>query len=314
MKDVDFDLKKMMAAKDKAVKGLTGGIEFLFKKYGVEYVKGFGKLTGTNEVTADLTDGGSQVLNTKNVLIATGSDVAPLPPAPVDNDAGKIIDSTGALAMKEVPKKLAVIGGGVIGLEMGSVWNRLGSEVTVIEFLDGIVPSLDRQIAKDYQKILKKQGFNFKLGTKVTQTEVSDSGVALTMEPSKGGDAETLDVDVVLVSTGRRPYTEGLGLDTLGIQVRVWLACGFLCGRFCAVWSVREKRLGLFSPASRFFLLFVPGVCPSHPLLRPTNWAASTWTTSSRRVLPTSTPLETASLVPCSRTRPRRRASPRLRT
>ena len=131
-----------MKSKDKTVRQLTGGIEYLFKKYGVEYVKGFGALTGTNTVTANLTDGGTQELNTKNVLIATGSEVAPLPPCPVDNEGGRIVDSTGALSLKEVPKRMAVIGGGVIGLEMGSVYSRLGAEVTVIEFLDGIVPAV----------------------------------------------------------------------------------------------------------------------------------------------------------------------------
>lgn len=218
VKDVDFDLKKMMSAKDKAVRQLTGGIEFLFKKYGVDYVKGFGKLTGANQVTADLTEGGTQVLNTKNVLIATGSEVAPLPPCPVDNDVGRIVDSTGALSLKEVPKSMAVIGGGVIGLEMGSVWARLGAEVTVIEFLDGIVPAVDREIAKEYQKLLTKQGFKFMLGHKVTSSQVNGDNVTLSIEPSAGGDEQQLDVDVVLVATGRRPYTEGLGLDDLGVN------------------------------------------------------------------------------------------------
>jgi len=247
VKDVDFDLGKMMGAKDKAVRQLTGGIEFLFKKYGVDYVKGWGKLTGANQVTADLTEGGEQVLNTKNILIATGSEVAPLPPCPVDNDAGRIVDSTGALSLKEVPKKLAVIGGGVIGLEMGSVWNRLGAEVTVIEFLDGIVPAVDRQIAKEYQKLLKKQGFKFMLGHKVTESKVTDSGVTLSVEPSAGGDTQELDVDVVLVSTGRRPFTEGLNLEDHGISTdrlgRVEVDHEFKTGT-SGVWAIGDVIAG----------------------------------------------------------------------
>lgn len=215
---VTYDFGKMMGAKDKAVRQLTGGIEFLFKKNGVDYVKGAGSLSGSNSVTAALEDGSSQTLQTKNVLIATGSEVSPLPPCPVDNEAGRIVDSTGALALTEVPATMAVIGGGVIGLEMGSVYARLGTKVTVIEFLDGIVPAVDREIAKEFQKLLGKQGFKFQLSTKVTKSEVTGSGVTLTTEPSAGGDESTLDVDVVLVATGRRPYTEGLGLDALGIE------------------------------------------------------------------------------------------------
>lgn len=217
--DVTFDLDKMMDAKTKGVKGLTGGIEYLFKKYGVEYVKGHGKITKAGEVSATLNDGGNKTLKTKNILIASGSEPTPLPPVPVDNAKGMIVDSTGALSMKAVPKKMAVIGGGVIGLEMGSVWRRLGTEVTVVEFLDKIVPSMDTELGSKFQQILVKQGFQFKLGTKVTKSEVSGSGVKLTVEPSKGGAAEVLDFDVVLVATGRRPYTQGLGLQELGVKM-----------------------------------------------------------------------------------------------
>jgi dihydrolipoamide dehydrogenase len=216
--DVSFDLDKMMDAKAKSVKGLTSGIEYLLKKNGVTYVKGHGKITKPGEVAAALNDGGSTVLKTKNILIATGSEPTPLPPTPVDNAKGRIVDSTGALSLKTVPKKMAVIGGGVIGLEMGSVWRRLGAEVTVIEFLDRIVPSMDTETGQKFQAVLAKQGMKFKLGTKVTKSAVGAAGVNLTVEPSKGGAAESLDFDVVLVATGRRPFTSGLGLAELGIK------------------------------------------------------------------------------------------------
>ena len=216
--DVTMDIDKMLATKAKSVDGLTGGIEYLFKKYGVDYFKGKGKLTGPNSVGVALNDGGSESLDTKNILIATGSEVTPLPPVPVDNAGGKIVDSTGALDISKVPEKMAVIGGGVIGLEMGSVWSRLGAEVTVIEFLDRICPSMDQELTKKFQQILKKQGFNFTLKTKVVKSQVISDGVVLTTEPSKGGEAKEATYDVVLVATGRRPYTDGLGLEDLGIQ------------------------------------------------------------------------------------------------
>ena len=216
--NISMDVDKMLDTKAKSVSGLTGGIEYLFKKYNVEYFKGKGSLSGPNGVSVALNDGGSESLDTKNILIATGSEVTPLPPVPVDNDGGKVVDSTGALEISKVPEKMAVIGGGVIGLEMGSVWSRLGSEVTVIEFLDRICPSMDQELTKKFQTTLKKQGFKFKLKTKVTKSEVQGDGVVLTTEPSKGGDAKEDKFDVVLVATGRRPYTEGLGLENLGIQ------------------------------------------------------------------------------------------------
>lgn len=209
----------MMANKATAVRGLTGGIEGLFKKYKVTYVKGFGKLASPTSVSVNLNAGGEQVIEAKNIILAVGSEVTPLPTVPVDNAGQKIVDSTGALELKSIPKRLAVIGGGVIGLEMGSVWARLGSEVTVIEFLDTITPSLDKEISKSFQKILTKQGFKFKLGTKVTDTKIlGDGSVQLAIEPSKGGDKATFDADVVLVSTGRRPYTKNIGLEALGIE------------------------------------------------------------------------------------------------
>jgi dihydrolipoamide dehydrogenase len=216
--EVTMDVGKMMDSKAKAVVGLTGGIEYLLKKYGVDYFKGKGTITGPNAVNIALNDGGSESLDTKNILIATGSEVTPLPPVPVDNAGGKIVDSTGALDISKVPEKMAVVGGGVIGLEMGSVWSRLGSKVTVIEFMDGLCPSMDKETTKKFQTTLKKQGFKFQLNTKVTKSEIQDDGVLITTEASKGGKEKEEKYDVVLVATGRRPYTEGLGLEELGIQ------------------------------------------------------------------------------------------------
>lgn len=218
---VTMDVAKMQQSKASTVEGLTGGIEYLLKKYNVDYFVGTGSITSPNEVAVALNadpSGAPQTLPTKNILIATGSEVTPLPPVPVDNAAGKIVDSTGALEISSVPAKLAVVGGGVIGLEMGSVWNRLGSEVTVIEFMDGICPAMDKELTKKFQATLKKQGFKFKLKTKVVKSSVEADGVVLTTEPSAGGDATEEKFDIVLVATGRRPYTEGLGLESLGIQ------------------------------------------------------------------------------------------------
>jgi len=216
--DITMDIAKMQDSKAKTVKGLTGGIEHLLKKYKVDYLKGKGALSGPNSVDVTLNDGGSQTLDTKNILIATGSEVTPLPPVPVDNDGQKIVDSTGALEISEIPKTLAVIGGGVIGLEMGSVWSRLGTEVTVIEFMDRLCPAMDKELTKKFQSTLKKQGFKFQLNTKVMKSEVDGDGVTLTTEASKGGKEKTTKYDKVLVATGRRPYTDGLNLESLGIQ------------------------------------------------------------------------------------------------
>jgi len=208
----------MQANKAKSVDGLTGGIEFLFKKYQVDYVKGFGKVGGPNTVNVTLNEGGEQALTSKNIMMAVGSEVTPLPTCPVDNAGGKIVDSTGALEINQVPPRMAVIGGGVIGLEMGSVWNRLGSQVTVIEFLDRIVPSLDAEVSKKFQSILKKQKMKFKMGTKVMGAEVKGDSVTLKLENKKGKESEE-EFDVVLVAIGRRPFTKNLGLEELGIQL-----------------------------------------------------------------------------------------------
>lgn len=212
---VSLDLKKMLGRKDEVVDGLTKGIAFLFKKNKIQ------SLTGTAHISAPgtvvVTDGKAkeQTLTAKNILIATGSESMPLPG--VDVDEKKIVSSTGALDLASVPKHLVVIGGGYIGLELGSVWSRLGAKVTVVEFLDRIVPAMDTEVADEMFKILKKQGLEFRLSTKVTGAKNSKSGVSLTVEAASGGDTETIDCDIVLVSIGRRPFTEGLGLEELGV-------------------------------------------------------------------------------------------------
>ena len=216
--DITMDVAKMQESKAKTVSGLTGGIEHLLKKYKVDYIKGKGSLAGPNTVNVALNDGSSQSLDTKNILIATGSEVTPLPPVPVDNDGQKVVDSTGALDISTIPKTMAVIGGGVIGLEMGSVWSRLGTEVTVIEYMDRLCPAMDQELTKKFQSTLKKQGFKFQLKTKVMKSEVSDDGVTLTTEAATGGKEKTSKYDIVLVATGRRPYTDGLNVEALGIQ------------------------------------------------------------------------------------------------
>ena len=210
---VEIDLDTMHAEKSKAVKELTGGIEFLFKKNKVEWLKGLGTFTGPNTVKV-----GDRTVTAKNIIVATGSSVTPLPGVEVDNVKAKIVDSTGALALPGIPKRLVVIGGGVIGLELGSVWRRLGAEVIVVEFLDQILPGFDGEVRKESNKIFKKQGFEFRLSTKVTGAQVKGDTVSLTVEPAAGGTAETIEADAVLVSIGRRPNTEGLGLETIGLQ------------------------------------------------------------------------------------------------
>lgn len=214
---LEVDFPQMMKAKAKAVRGLTGGIEFLFKKNGVDYVKGKGTLTAANTIVASMNDGSEQTITTDKVIIATGSEPATLPGIDVDEEV--IVTSTGALDLKEIPKTMIVIGGGVIGLEMGSVYSRLGTEVTVVEFLDRLVPGTDNEIAKEFKKILTKQKFNFKMSTKCMGAKKTPEGVVLTVEPAAGGAQEELLADVVLVATGRRPYTEGLGLEALGVTM-----------------------------------------------------------------------------------------------
>ncbi|MFB0490614.1 dihydrolipoamide dehydrogenase [Methylobacterium sp. OAE515] len=212
-----LDLKKMMAFKDEGVAGNTKGVEFLLKKNKVETFHGTGRIAGAGRVEVVSEDGGNQMLETKSIVIATGSDVTRLPGVTIDETV--VVSSTGALELDRVPKKLLVIGAGVIGLELGSVWRRLGAEVTVVEYLDRVLPGMDGEVGKQFQRILTKQGIVFKLSTKVTGVEVGKKGGAsVTVEPAAGGAAETLQADVVLVAIGRVPYTEGLGLDTVGVQ------------------------------------------------------------------------------------------------
>ncbi len=211
----ELDLPTMQDQKAKSVVTLTKGIEFLFKKNKVDWVRGAGRLDGAGKVVVTGEDGAERTLESKNVVIATGSEPSVVPGVAVDQE--RIVDSTGALALPSVPKRLAVIGAGIIGLELGSVWRRLGSEVTVVEYLDRIVPGADAEVATAFQRILAKQGMTFKLGMKVTGADTAGEGVKLSLEPVKGGDAQTLEADVVLVAVGRRPYTEGLGLETVGV-------------------------------------------------------------------------------------------------
>ena len=210
----ELDLPTMHGQRIDAVKGLTGGIEFLFKKNKIDWLKGYAQFTSKDSVEV-----AGKAYRAKNIIIATGSSVTPLPGVDVDNDKQVIVDSTGALELAKVPDHMVVIGGGVIGLELGSVWRRLGAKVTVVEYLDQILPGMDGDVRKEANKILKKQGMEFKLKTKVTKAEVKGKKAVLTLEPAAGGDAETLEADVVLVSIGRRPNTDGLALDKAGLAV-----------------------------------------------------------------------------------------------
>ncbi len=214
--EVELDLDTMMSYKDETVKGLTSGVEFLFKKYKVTYLKGWGGFKDKNTVEVTGEDGSKQTVTGKNIIIATGSEPASIPGVEIDED--RVVSSTGALSLPGVPKHLVVIGGGYIGLEMGSVWARLGSDVTVVEYLDRIVPGMDGEIAKEFTKILTKQGMTIKTGTKVTGVEALKTKAKVTIEPADGGDAEVLDCDYVLVSVGRKPYTDGLNLDAAGVK------------------------------------------------------------------------------------------------
>ena len=209
-----LNLGQMMGQKTESVTALTKGIEFLFKKNKVDWLKGYAQFTGKDSVEV-----AGKAIRAKNIVIATGSSVTPLPGVEVDNDKQIIVDSTGALELAKVPGHMVVIGGGVIGLELGSVWRRLGAKVTCVEYLDQILPGMDGEVRKEANKIFKKQGFEYKLGTKVTGAEVGKSGVTLTVEPAAGGEAEKIEADVVLVSIGRRPNTEGLGLDKIGLEL-----------------------------------------------------------------------------------------------
>jgi dihydrolipoyl dehydrogenase len=208
---VELDLDAMHGTRLEAVKGLTQGIEFLFKKNKVEWLKGHATFE-----SADTVKVGDRTVRAKNIVIATGSSVTPLPGVAIDQE--RIVDSTGALELPEVPEHLVVIGGGVIGLELGSVWRRLGARVTVVEFLDQLLPGFDGDVRKESSKIFKKQGFEIRLSSKVTKAERKNGAVTLTVEPAKGGAGETIEASHVLVSIGRRPTTDGLGLEKAGLK------------------------------------------------------------------------------------------------
>ncbi len=214
-----LNLKKMMAHKDATVASNVNGVAFLFKKNKIDSFRGTGKVVGAGRVSVTGEDGKVEEIETKNIVIATGSDVAGIPGVKVDFDEKVIVSSTGALSLAKVPGHLVVVGGGVIGLELGSVWARLGAKVTVVEFLDTILGGMDGEVSKQFQRLLSKQGFEFKLGAKVTGVAKSKKGAAVTFEPVKGGAAETIEADVVLVATGRRPYADGLGLKEAGVEM-----------------------------------------------------------------------------------------------
>jgi len=217
IKDLSLDLATMQNHKNEVVTSLTKGIEGLFARNKVTYIRGRGKISNRGEVTVLADKGNSEIIKTKNIIVATGSDIMTLPGVEVDGK--KIINSDQAIHLDTVPKKLVVIGAGVIGLELGSVWRRLGSEVIVVEYLNKVLPPMDNEISTQFQKIMEKQGIKFKLASKVTKAEVKGKEVELNIEPASGGNAEKLKADVVLVAIGRKPYTENLGLQEVGVEL-----------------------------------------------------------------------------------------------
>ena len=240
---LSLDLAQMLKQKDEAVAGLTQGVEFLMKKNKVDVYLGAGEILSPTRVL--VTDaGGEKDLDTKNIVIATGSEVTPLPGVEIDEQ--QIVSSTGALSLPAVPKHLVVIGAGVIGLELGSVWRRLGAKLTVVEFLDRVLPPMDGEVSKQFQRILKKQGVDFKLSSKVTGAEKLKTKVKLTVEPAAGGAPETIDADAVLVAIGRRPYTQGLGLETVGVKTdkRGFIETDHFKTSVPGIWAVGDCILG----------------------------------------------------------------------
>ncbi|KII85484.1 hypothetical protein PLICRDRAFT_56719 [Plicaturopsis crispa FD-325 SS-3] len=216
---VELNLPQMLKAKDQSVTALTKGIETLFKQNKVDYIKGTASFVSPTRLSVQLNEGGETEVESKNIIIATGSEVTPFPGGAIEIDEKQIVSSTGALELQQVPEKLVVIGGGIIGLEMGSVWSRLGADVTVVEFLGAIGgQGIDEEVAKQFQKTLSKQKMKFKLNTKVLSAEKKDGKVFLSVEAAKGGKEETLEADVVLVAVGRRPLTDGLNLEAIGVE------------------------------------------------------------------------------------------------
>jgi dihydrolipoamide dehydrogenase len=215
--EVKLDLAAMQARKRKIVADLGKGIGFLLEKNGIQTLIGAGRIAAPGQVVVTDSDGAETILETAKILIATGSETTPLPGVAIDED--RIVSSTGALAFESVPERFVVVGAGVIGLELGSVWSRLGAQVEVIEFLDRILPGMDGEIAKQTQRVLSKQGLSFRMGHKVSDARVDAEAVTLSIEPAAGGDGEEVRADRVLVAIGRRPYTEGLGLDRMGVEI-----------------------------------------------------------------------------------------------
>jgi len=222
VKGVEIDVARMMARKDKIVGDLTKGIEFLFKKNKIAWIKGTARITAPGKIVvakaaATKTEDAEEELTARAIVIATGSEIVRIPGVEVDEE--RIVSSTGALSLTSVPKRLVVIGGGVIGLELGSVWRRLGAEVTVVEYLDRITPGLDGELAKHLQRILTRSGFEFRLGSKVVSAKSGEAGITLELEPAAGGDKSVIEADIVLLAIGRRPYTTGLGLEAAGVAL-----------------------------------------------------------------------------------------------
>ncbi|MEM0908249.1 MAG: dihydrolipoyl dehydrogenase [Pseudomonadota bacterium] len=211
----ELDLQKMLAFKDEGVDGNVKGVEYLFKKNKIDTYHGAGSLAGSGKVRITPEEGDATEIDGKNIIIATGSDIVRLPGIEIDEE--RIVSSTGALTLSKVPGKMILVGGGVIGLELGSVWRRLGAEVTVVEFLDRILPTEDGEVSRQFERILKKQGMAVRTRTKVTGVDTSGDVLKVSVEPAAGGEAEVLDADVVLVAIGRKPYTEGLGLAEAGV-------------------------------------------------------------------------------------------------
>ncbi len=239
-----LNLPQMMKQKGESVSALTKGIEFLFKKNKVDWIRGAGRIAGPGKVEVTGEDDQVQVLEAANIVIATGSEPAGLPGVEVDQK--RIVDSTGALSLPEVPGHLVVIGAGIIGLELGSVWRRLGAKVTVVEFLDRITPGMDAEMAKAFQRALTKQGIEFRLGAKVTGAKTSKKGVTLTYEPVAGGKAETLEADYVLLAIGRRPFTDNLGLESVGVETdkRGFIPTDHWRTSAEGVWAIGDVTLG----------------------------------------------------------------------
>jgi len=242
---VSLDLPAMLAHKDKVVAELTRGVEFLLKKYKAEAIVGEARIASPGKVEVKLKDGSVRALETKNIVIATGSEVAELPGVTIDEK--EIVSSTGALALTTVPKRMLVVGGGYIGLELGSVWRRLGSEVTVVEFLDRITPGLDGEVSKQFQRILTRQGMKFQLSTKVVGVEKKAGALVVTVQPAAGGEKQTIETDVMLVSIGRRPFVDNLGLDKAGVALdargRVVTDAHFATN-VAGIWSIGDCREG----------------------------------------------------------------------